>query len=99
MGRRRNLGQLDLVRRLQDRSPQRCPGAASDGTCALGSRGASTSRVDTLAGDGCPPGTEGAAGAGAPDRAHRDGTYRALPAANSTTRAAVMQALLGPFRG
>jgi hypothetical protein len=64
MGCRRNLGQLDLVRRLQDRSSERYSGEASDGTCALGSTGASTSRVDTLAGDGCPPGTEGAAVAG-----------------------------------
>src|ERR1043166_9011258 len=60
MGRCCNLGQLDLVRRLQDRSPQRYPGEASDGTCALGSTGASTGWVDTLAGDGCQPGTEGA---------------------------------------
>src|SRR2546423_8681039 len=81
MGCRRNLGQLHLVRRLQDRSPQRHPGEASDGTCALGSTGASTSRVDTLAADGCPPGTEDAAGDGRRIEHTVDGTPTA-PAAS-----------------
>ena len=53
------------------------------GTCALGSRAASTGRVGTLAGDGCPPGTVGATGAGTRcARSSAPGTAPAGPAAS-----------------